>query len=283
MLACLAAPLLALAPPELPPDPGTPEAEAVDLVPDPIETPAAEPAPATVPEPAAVPEPAPAPEPGPAIDSEVAPGLVPLDEPIAPLGAEGSVRADRIPPGWVAVDRPDARGTGLFIGAAVSLGIGISFQLGDRILCGGCALGFGERFILAHTFAGAAAAGAVRGRADAYDDAVVGRTRDGRRAKIAGAVLLGLGLGIGAVNEGLWWSAFATGEGPYAADDWMRALAVNRAVLDISTIAASTGVALLTWQARYRRDRAAFRNARVLSFSPSLGRDFAGATLQGSF
>jgi hypothetical protein len=219
-----------------------------------------------------------APETEAAHDPEVAPGLA-----ADPFTAEPSFRAGGTPPGWVEVERPGSRGTGFIVGAGVSLGIGIAFQLGDRVLCGGCGPGIFERVVFAHTFAFAAAAGVLRGRADAFDDAVVKRTRDTRGVKIAGAVLLGLGLGIGIVNEGLWWASVADSKGPYAGGDYETAIAINRTVLDVATIAGSTGVGLLTWRARYHRDRSAYRNARVLSLAPSFGESFAGATVQGRF
>jgi hypothetical protein len=170
------------------------------------------------------------------------------------------------------------------IAAGLSLGLGVSLQLGDQVFCGGeCLMGFVERVAFGHAFAFAAAAGSRRGKADAFDDAVLKRYRDGRRAKLAGSVLLGLGLGIGIINEGLWWSFIATGGGPFADHDYARSLAISRAMLDIATITGSTGVGLLTWEARYRRDRAGYRNARVLSLAPAFGPALTGATFQGRF
>jgi hypothetical protein len=268
MLAWLAASLLSIAPPEPPelpelPEPGMPEADPVDLVPEPVAEP--------TPEPAVAPAPEPAPAPG------VVPDPAELDP--APAFAVGH----GMPPGWVEVDRPTFRGTGLIAGAGVALGFGIAFQIGDRVLCGGCGPGIVDRIAFAHAFAFAAGAGIQRARADAFDDAVIKRHRDTRKARLAGAVLLGLGLAIGVVNEGLWWASVGDNEGPYAERDYESSLAISRAVLDVATIAGSTGVGLLTWQARYRRDRAAYRNARVLSLAPSFGETFAGATVQGTF
>jgi hypothetical protein len=228
-----------------------------------------------VPAPVEPPQPeAPAPPP-----PAVAPPPSDLEDP-APAFAPGP----RTPPGWVVVERPTSRGNGLVIAAGLSLGLGVSLQLGDQVFCGGeCLMGFVERVAFGHAFAFAAAAGSRRGKADAFDDAVLKRYRDGRRAKLAGSVLLGLGLGIGIINEGLWWSFIATGGGPFADHDYARSLAISRAMLDIATITGSTGVGLLTWEARYRRDRAGYRNARVLSLAPAFGPALTGATFQGRF
>ena len=280
ILAGLAASLVLAGPPVLPPDP----VPVTESEPEPEPESASEPESESESESESdsVPPPPVAEPPQPDVAAPphaiVAPLQPELEDP-SPALAFGH----RVPPGWVVVDRPTSRGTGLIIGAGVSFGFGLALQLGDRVFCGDCLMGIVERVAFGHAFAFAAAAGSRRGRADAFDDAVLERTRDARRAKLAGAVLLGLGLGIGVANEAVWWSFIATGDGPLAEHDYARSLAITRAMLDIATAAGSTGVGLLTWRARYLRDRTAYRNARVLALAPAFGPALTGATFQGRF
>ena len=265
--------------------------------PPPTEAPAPE-APAPEPELEPLPEPEPEPEPAapPTVPEPTLEAAAPEAEaPAAPLpgpdptaappmatDAETAPVFDAVPGRYVRIDRPGFRGSGFFAAAVATLGAGITFQISERVWCGGCGPGFTERAFFAHTFVFAALAGHQRGKADAFDDAVTKRQRSVDGIRASGAALLGVGLLVGVINEGLWWSGMA-GVGPFARNDFIKMQAVSRGLLDVSVIASSTGVGLLTWQRRYRRDRRAYRNARVVSAAPQLGQGYAGLSLQGAF
>lgn len=267
------------------------EAVAPAAVPEaPVEE-AGDPAPAAESaDPAVVADPPPT-EPEPA---DVAPPAVepPPPTPIEP-GSVDSVDpfVSPVPEGYVQVRKPRWRGDGLFWISGISFGLGTMFQMGDAFLCGNCATGGIERGFLAVSIATATAGGFKRGRYDAYQDAARQEgMRDGRTAMVAGAVLLGVGAVAGLANEGMWWKCVADGGGPYAQpgdDFWFGGhrckYGVSRTVLDLASLSAATGGALLGWSLRYRHDAKAYRRAQVVSIAPQINRGFAGLQVGGKF
>lgn len=192
---------------------------------------------------------------------------------------------------YVAVRPPAWRGTGMLVAAGVVFAHAITFQGLDSLMFGNVATGGIERALMATTVGLAAGGGAVRARADAYDDTALGRKRPGtRRALIAGAVLTGVGAVMGLVNEGLWWRCVYDGSGPYRTDGndfnfstFDCRYGISRGLLDLSTGATSAGLAMMTWALVYRRNARAYQRARVVGLRPSIGRDRFGLSLGGRF
>lgn len=252
---------------------------------------ASDPAPAEVPTPSVAAEPDPV-EAEPVEAAAPVEAAVPISVEPAPIIANSvDPFAPSIPDGYVQVRKPRWRGDGLFWISGISFGLGTFFQMGDALLCGNCAAGGVERGFLAVSMATATAGGFKRGRYDAYQDAASGRgMRDGRTAMVAGAVLVGVGAVAGLANEGMWWKCVADGSGPYAqptTDFWFGGLpcnyGVSRTVLDLASLSAATGGALLGWSLRYRKDAKAYRRAQVVSIAPQIERGFAGLQVGGKF
>ena len=188
---------------------------------------------------------------------------------------------------YVRIDRPTYRGTGMFAMAGVMYGSTLLFQVVDRVWFQE-AQGIIERTFLGIGAGFAAAGGVKRGRADAYDDAALGRSpRDADRALRVGATLVGVGGALALVNEAMWWRCVVDGEGPYVkeANDFRRECrqGVNRGMLDVSAAVTTTGIGILTWSLIYRRDAKAYRRARVVGMSPTFGRESVGFTVEGRF
>jgi hypothetical protein len=182
-------------------------------------------------------------------------------------------RADRL----VEVRPPTWRGTGLFATSGVLFGITAMMQAGDFALCDGeCLMGFTERALLAGTMAAAATGGAIRGRADAYDDAVVGY--GGRRVGTAiavGGALVGAGAVVGIANDVVYWRCFGT----FTGCNPVR----TRILLDLGAAMVAAGGALLAYGLRARADRRFYRRARAVSVGPFGGRQTAGVAVGGRF
>ena len=196
----------------------------------------------------------------------------------SPTDAEDPLRDD-VPSGrWVHVAPPTHRGTGLFVGSAALFAATGIFQLGDLLLCGGCAIGGVEHLFLSGSFALAGGGGHVRGGHDAYYDAALQRSRDSRRSMLAGIGLLSAGLALMIANDAMWFSCAVNGEGPYANAGSNCRWFTARGVMDVSAIAVATGLALTTRGARIRRDRAIYARARIVA-APVLQRRGVGLSL----
>ncbi|MFO0634555.1 MAG: hypothetical protein U0168_17065 [Nannocystaceae bacterium] len=232
---------------------------------DPFVGPPGEPAVAVAP--AAIEPPAPAIAPAPTAPP---PPLAELDD-VATLGPQ------RVPAGWVRVGAPRWRGSGLLAtGASLFAMMGL-FQIGDAVLCGGCAIGGIEHAFAAGSLAFVGAGGHVRGGHDAFADAVARRSRSVRTARLAGAALLAGGVLLGIANDVMWYRCVMSGGGPFGSDGNCR-YGLSRGLMDLSVAAAGSGLALTTWGARYRRDRDAYALGRVIA-APTLHRGGAGLTL----
>lgn len=274
---------LLVGPPPLPATSPAPEPDAAaeeqpepplesEVVPEPAETPPAETPPAETP-PAVAPIGPSSPPRGP--DPELAPGLEPEPD------------DER----WVTVRAPRWRGTGMLVTGGALVGATLMFQLIDGLVFGDEASGGIERMFLAGSMAFAAGGGVMRGRADAYDDTALRRSRrETRPVLIAGAVLVGVGAVVGLVNEGLWWRCVFDDAGPYftpSGDEWSFGPQcrhnLGRGLLDLGAVSTATGLGLLSWSLSYRRDARAYERARVIGLRPSFGRDRFGVSVGGRF
>lgn len=179
----------------------------------------------------------------------------------------------------------------MLVAAGIVFAHAITYQGIDSLVFGNVATGGIERALMATTIGLAAGGGAVRARADAYDDTALGRKRPNtRRALIAGAALTGVGAVMGLVNEGLWWRCVFDGSGPYRTDGndfgfsaFDCRYGISRGLLDLSTGVTSAGLAMMSWALVYRRDARAYQRARVIGLRPSIGRDRLGLSLGGRF
>lgn len=239
-------------------------------------------------------------------DPAVAPVSEATPEPEPPVATPEAVREPAPPPelespwprerepddGYVTIRPPRWNGTGLLVSAGVMFASAIAFQAGDSALCGDCAIGVIERAFLSASMGLSAGGGVVRGHATAYDDTALRRARPNTRAGlIAGSVLVGAGAVIGLVNEGLWWRCVLAGRGPYVlppdGDDFFAEsscrVPLDRALLDVASASAATGLGVLGWSLTYRRDAKAYQRARVIGLRPQLGPDRLGVGVGGRF
>jgi hypothetical protein len=213
--------------------------------------------------------------PGEATPGEATPGYPPLPVVVPPA------------PDHVRVHPPRHRGTGLMVGAAVTIGLVGIYQAGDVMLCGGCAVGIIERLGLAASMAAASGGGVVRALHDSWYDTAYGRTRaPARRFVAAGAALVGVGAAVGLVNEALWWGCWIGGRGPYAfatVDEWGPWIDCHRStalpLLDGASALVAGGGGLLAYGLTLRRRQAMLRNAKVIGLTPSMDVDRTGARL----
>lgn len=207
----------------------------------------------------------------------VAPAPLAPPPPLAAIDEPSPIERDSAPAGWVRVGAPRWRGSGLLgTGAGLFAMMGL-FQLGDVLVCGGCAVGGIEHAFAASALAFVGAGGHVRGGHDAFADAVARRRRSVRATRIAGAALLAGGVILGLANDVMWYRCVMSSGSPYESDGNCR-YGMSRALMDLSVAAAGTGLALTTWGARYRRDRDAYALGRVIA-APTLHRGGAGLTL----
>lgn len=236
------------------------------------------------------PEPEPAAQPEPVVEPPVEP-QPPLEQP-----PPGSATAPEIPQpdfgeatnpleGYVRVTRPEGRGVGMLGTAAGLWGFAVLYQLGDRLLCGGCASGVFEHAVLGTAIGLAAGGGARLGGAWAYDDAVLKKEpRDARKARNVGLALLAGGAALTIINDALFYSCWLNNEGPYASGDATFCRhGVSRLLLDLGTGAVGTGAALTTGSIRYSKHSSAYARARTFSVTPSFGRSMAGLRFGGRF
>jgi len=266
----------------LAPDANDPTSDPVEPVP-------------TAPESAAPPQEPPQPA---ASQPEVAPPETPQPEataaplmPVGPAPAVATEIADPVPSGHIRVQRPRFNGTWMLVGAGLSFGTAGLIQAVDSLFLGDIGSGVAERVFLSASI-GLTAGGAMRkAHADAYDDTAFRRERpQTRKALIAGAVLIGVGVALGTANEGMWWNCVFNETGPYAIENDPDGFqthncrsGLTRGLLDVSAASTVAGVGLLTWALVYRRDAKAYARARVIGLNPTFGRGRAGLSLQGRF
>ena len=204
-------------------------------------------------------------------------------EPVAPAVADPFTAPEERPDraGWVRIEAPAHRGTGVLVAAGGMLFATVVYQLGDVLLCGGCSLGLVEHTFLIAGVGMAAGGGALRGSHDAFRDAALRRERSPRRAIAAGIGLLAAGLVVGVANDTMYLRCQLSDVGPYASSDTCR-FGASRAILDASAIAMGTGAGLLAWGLRYRRDARMYERARI-AIAPGIQRGGAGLSISGRF
>jgi len=191
-------------------------------------------------------------------------------------------------PDHVRIHPPKYRGTGLFVGAGVAFGVVALYQVGDVLLCGGCAIGILERLGLAVGIASAAGGGVVRAYHDAWYDTALRRTRaPAKRFIVAGAVLTGVGGALGLTNEMLWWGCWVGGVGPYAftvTDEWGPWTdcrhGVAQGLTDGASALVASGGGLLGYGLALRKRQGLFRRAKVVATVPSFGLGRSGLSLR---
>jgi len=216
--------------------------------------------------------------------------------------------------------RPPYRGIGLFVGAGVTLGIAIAEQVVSHVIVKRrCIEPVAEQAAMDDPFddetdvedlgnailsclpgvlpvvalrvnsdlalvamIGMATAGAVlRGERDAYDDAFASR----RSTKIPR--LRGAGIGLVAVGALTWLTLGPASWGVLAKCDDARcaggARVMGFASRSIGASFVAAGAAMLGYSESYRRRHEGFSRERALLWSPVMGRQMVGASLQGRF
>ena len=180
--------------------------------------------------------------------------------------------------------KPGRRGRGLFAGAGILGGLSVAGGVGLLVAlrpacveCTGSALGFvvtvpaqAVRLSMWGGAIGMVAGGAHRlALYRAYVDAASGRRRSVRAHRIAGAVTLGVSLGIFATSSLARLSTLSRIATESAGTTYIR-MVVWSVVTDVSMTGAAVGAGLLSYARSYKRERGRFGQVRIV---PRIGAD----------